>query len=356
MFNGKKMLTAMLVLMVVLAAGTALAGDTHYKFYGKLHTSIDVLNDGNENTIALNSNTSRFGFKGEHEVKSNLTAIWQFESYVNAAQKGATTIATRNTFVGVKGSWGTFFAGIHDTPMKKLGRKVTFFHDQIGDFRSMGMGFDKRVQDVVFYVLPANDSGIGGMFAYMLDQNDWAAAEEPKTLASGMLTYKTESVLIGASYESHSKGTFTTDPADLDMSENAFRAGARYSADKFGVAGIFQTVSNVGGVDGVSGQMIGVEGLFKAAPDWHIKGAWYSTDMDTNMDNNSATQFAIGVDHPVSKKVLFYAQYAAVSNDNGAAMGLGHNGWGGTVHPSMDATTGMANNPSGFSLGSAIKF
>ncbi len=374
MFNSK-VFTTLMVLLIVLAAGTALAGDMTYKVYGKLHTSINMLNDGNESGFSLTSNTSRFGIKGGYELNENFTAIWQFEQSLNMAQKGGSKtytddngdevtiktnngLANRNTFIGLKGDWGTFLGGIHDTPVKTLGRKATFFKDTVGDFRDMTMGHDMRVENVLVYVLPAMENGFGGQFAHVLDSSDWTNPDaEGASAFSGMVYYAPEDFFLGLGYETLSAGFFDgNDDGVTDAeAEGVLRGAGRYNAEKFGVAALYQAVSNVRGVDGVSATTIGFEGLFKAAPKWHVKAAYYMTDPNTDVDDDGYNKISFGVDHPVTKAVTFYAQYAIMSNDDNAMAPLGNNGWTGMVYPSMD-DGGMAESATGASVGGYLKF
>ena len=55
MFNKKMIL--MLVLLTAVVAGAANAGD--YKVYGKLHTSIDMVNDSEESQLRLATKKTR---------------------------------------------------------------------------------------------------------------------------------------------------------------------------------------------------------------------------------------------------------------------------------------------------------
>ena len=53
----KNLLITLMVLLIVLAAGTALAGDMTYKVYGKLHTSLNYVNDGDQTGFTMTSTT-----------------------------------------------------------------------------------------------------------------------------------------------------------------------------------------------------------------------------------------------------------------------------------------------------------
>jgi len=89
----------LLTLSVLMLAGGAFAADSDWSFYGVAHSSINVLNNGEDSQLGLTSNTSRFGFKGTAPLNEDFTAFWQFESLVdfagNTGEEG-TVIGTRN--------------------------------------------------------------------------------------------------------------------------------------------------------------------------------------------------------------------------------------------------------------------
>ena len=361
----KKMI-ALMVLMIVLVAGVATAGDAGFKVYGKLHISLDYLNNSEDGQLALASNTSRFGFKGSSEMNENFTFIWQFENAINISDKNNEfNLANRNSFLGLKGNWGTFLAGIHDTPFKTLGRKVTFFKDEIGDFRTMTYGWDRRLDNVLLYALPKL-GGFGAQLAYQLDQNDRTDYTEEvpyksATAFSGLAHYSINEFFIGVAYEMLSEGNVMVFPAPTKdghigygEAQSGIRGAAKYDGEKFAISALFQSLSNVMGYDGVSSTTFGGEAKFKATPKWAVKAGYYVFDPNTDGEskNDDAGQLAIGVDHTFAKDMWFYAQYAMITNGDDASWALGDgNGHGRTVEPSE-----AGKSPTGFSVGMAKKF
>ncbi len=61
---------------------------------------------GPPTSTRLSSNSSRFGLRGTEALGGGLNAIWQIESSVSG-DAGGGTIAGRDTFLGLQGSWGT---------------------------------------------------------------------------------------------------------------------------------------------------------------------------------------------------------------------------------------------------------
>lgn len=364
-------------MLVIMAASSAMA-DNHgmeTKVYGKLHTSLNMANDGSQSALTLSSNTSRFGVKGGIELNENFTAIFQFENSLNITARGG-TLASRNSFLGVKGKFGTVLAGIHDTPFKTLGRKVTFFKDTAGDFRTMTVGYDQRLNDVLVYATPKNDMW-GGQLAYQLDQNNWQDEDAESATALSAMAYVTPmegNLFVGAAYETWSKGYFNETIADGDesvKSTSAFRGAAKYSGEKFAVSGLFQNVSNWYTVNGVDATTFGGEAMFMASEKWHFKGNFYNTTVKVEGEEEDikGSQFALGIDHVFAPRTMFYLQMAMVNNGDygfwhigGAEVGDGDGGtigWGNGFGGGFDAAMkedGSYENPMVISLGAVHTF
>jgi predicted porin len=379
----------LLTLSVLMLAGGAFAADSDWSFYGVAHSSLNMLNNGEDSQLGLTSNTSRFGFKGTAPLNEDFTAFWQFESLVDMAGNSMSddgdgmTIGTRNTYVGFKhATAGKLMMGRHDTPFKTLGRKVEMFPDQLGDFRSLTMGWDNRLTELLAYASPDWD-GFSIFAAYQFDQGN-AGAEEAMTAMSAMAAYSTEQFLIGAAYEGNSAGygdTYTDEGGNVVYGDgpNAYRFVAKYMAPKFEVGGLYQGSTfqfDNGldtGFDDFSQTVMGLGVLFKANEKWNIKGAMYAanyyTDSEDDADtadidesDTTATQLAFGVDRIFTENVMVYFQYVMVGNGEwyfygddgpGFSLGGGQSGFGRETYGTID-TNGELQDPSGFSVGTVI--
>lgn len=364
----KKMLTTLMVLALALAAGTAMAGDMNWSFYGKLHTSINVINDSENSAFGLSSNTSRFGFKGDQQLNDTFTFIWQFESFINVAQKGSDTLANRNSFLGVKGDWGTALWGIHDTPFKTLGRKTTFFFDSIADNRQVMMHTDDRTDDYFMYFSP-DFSGFNFQVGYEFDQNDPAADEAANSYAV-MASYAKDEFFFGGAFETLTKGFYGEYPDELGggvnpdpQSETRIRFAAKYMGEQFALCASYQMLQDYMGVTDWKSTTLGGEALYHANENVDIKGGYYILDPNTEElgggTDMGCSLLVAGVDYNFTKNVQFYLQYAGIMNKDFGTFGLGdYNGFGAPTEVAVDEFGDplMGENVSGFSFGTSIKF
>ena len=340
--------------LVSIMVGTALACGTavsqaDVNIYGKVHVSLDSLDSGGSDSGAnaasglfLSSNSSRIGFKGSEDLGDGLKAMWQVEGTVGIADGGG-QFATRNSFVGVSGGFGSVLLGRHDTPFKTVGRKVDFFGDQIGDSRNLisgaNPGFDLRPNDVLAYHSP-NWSGFKLDVALVVEDG---TVDASAFSVSGM--YKTDAFMVGAAMENHGEGL--TAGADSD---SGMRIVGSFKAGPAKINALYQTLSDVGGVAGNDITNIGIGAGFKMG-NGTIKGQYYMLDSDA-ADSN-ASMIALGHDHKLSKMTSVYAAYAQTDNDANvyySAFGGGH-----SASPA-GATSANGDDPSGLSFGVVHKF
>ena len=107
-------------LALACASLGALADTT---IYGKINLSLEHVaarGAGNGQDILpmqrVTSNLSYLGFKGEEDLGGGLNAVWQVEQDINPDNCSGSCggFANRNSFVGLKGSWGRAIAGRYD--------------------------------------------------------------------------------------------------------------------------------------------------------------------------------------------------------------------------------------------------
>src|SRR5690554_7688406 len=101
----KKKLIAIAVGAAAVMPALALAD---VSIYGRAHVSVDFLDDGADySETNLSSNSSRIGFKGDHEINPSLKAFFQIEQEINFAT-GRDRKSTRLNSSHVRISYAVF--------------------------------------------------------------------------------------------------------------------------------------------------------------------------------------------------------------------------------------------------------
>jgi predicted porin len=346
-----------LAIAAAVMAPSAFAAAT---VYGTAHMSVDSasqIKDGTNQMSQTNvaSNSSYVGIKGSEDLGAGLKAVYQFETTVAFDGDSSTTGfgSQRNTFVGLGGGFGTVLLGVHDTPLKMVGRKYDMFGDRIGDTRNItaangtNVNFDARPGNVVAYVSPTFN-GVTAILAYVNDENGAAVAAPASgntSALSASIGYAAGALTVDGAYESHGAGF----SANTNQSLAATRFGAGYSFGAVKVQGFYgnQDMDLAAGkksrdVYGAAASMtVGAAGTIKAQ--YAVAGKYNNLD-------NSASLLAIGYDHAMSKNTTAYVAYAAANNASAATYTMNGGGHG------VASTVNAGKDPSAFSVGIIHKF
>jgi predicted porin len=358
----KKLLIA--AVGAALVAGPMMAAQAAPTVYGSFHMSLDRYDNGKDTTSSgstergiVNSNSSRFGIKGDEDLGGGLKSIYQVEGGVFAADDGTSGFGNtlRNTYVGFTGSsWGAVKLGRYDTPVKELGRAVDQFNEQVGDIRNIignstvanvnTTAFDQRVSNMLRY-----DSANYGGVAFALQYS----TPEVKTATrstSGNVTFTQGPLYVGLGYEKHLFSSSTL------KDENDMRLVGKYSMGDLVFSALYETMSDLAGTSGADRKTWGIGGGYKMANNM-FKLHYYKTDkVDGQTAENGAKMWALGVDHSFSKTTMAYFTYAKVDNDSGtfAFNPSSSNGGHGTTNVPVAGANGAS--PKAYSLGTIIKF
>ena len=363
-------------------AAPAFAATSNVDIYGVMNVSVDRIDSGvtgKDKSTGLTSNASRIGFKGTEDLGGGLAAVWQIENTV--AVDGAGLGGLRNTFVGLKGGFGTVLLGNIDTPMKGLGRAVDNFGDGLADSRnilgaSAGTGastWDLRTKNTIAYVTP-DFSGLSAVVAYVTDWTGATTTTSPcvgpvagvqagldcnKFSAwSGAVNYNNGPLLLGAGYEKHNAMT----TAAADYSAHIWRVVAGYSFAGAKLGALYEKAS---GDTGVAAANINAAdrkawGLFAnyAIGAVTLKANYLKADEQGSgaaATNTGAKQYTLGADYALSKRSTAYVYYAKVKNDGnttgGAGYGLGAGAGDSNSVVAGSAAANLGTDPSVFGVG-----
>lgn len=346
-----KKLLAMAVGAAVLLPGVAMAD---ISIYGRAHLSLDQLDDGNDySELNLSSNSSRLGFRGETKLGTgDLTAFFQIEQEINFAQGQGSNWASRDTFAGLKGSFGSVRAGQFDSPFKAARGPANLFGDQLGDMRNLtrvgDARFDERMPNTIEYQTP-DMNGFKATLGYSIHEGaDHADGVDGEGISLA-LTYKQGNFEGALAYETYGEDRNPSGNSERE----AVRAAAAYKFGDFKVVGFYQTAeltddADAAREDRLTADVWGLGGEFKATEKTYLRAMWLTRDADA--DDSKTDMITVGVEHRLDSAFRVYANYAVVMNDTNTNL----TPW------NQARTTGTAGtldeDASGFSLGARYDF
>ncbi|MEZ2746357.1 porin [Halopseudomonas bauzanensis] len=352
----KKKLIALVVGAAAVMPAMAMADVT---VYGRAHVSTDFLDDGADySETNISSNSSRLGFKGDHQINPNLKAFFQIEQQINfssgSSDGDSTNFATRDTFVGVAGTnWGAVQLGRFDSPFKVARGPANLFGDQVGDMRNLtrvgNARFDERYDNTVQYTTPSL-GGFNIKLAYSVYEGQSVVEDEDSDAFSASLNYAAGPFEGSLAYE--------TAEADTGRGErDGLRAAAAYKlTDAFKMVGFYQTVeyddsdATADQRDLWTADVYGLGGEFKFAPNTALKAMYMTRDADA--DNADSDMWVVGIEHKLDKAVRVYANYAVVDNDDNVAL----TPWSQARSADPDDADASGEKATGFTVGLRYDF
>lgn len=172
-----------IALAIAGLASTAAFAQTNVTVYGvvdlgqALVKSTGGSNNSEQPIVSrLDNNSSYVGFKGVEDLGNGLKALFQLESGYNSDSGDSSGWgASRDTYVGLTGGFGTVVAGKLTHPLRAFGSKVELtpgaagfgtMASVTGTIMGIKTGADDRASNAVAYVSP-NFGGFTGTVAYV---------------------------------------------------------------------------------------------------------------------------------------------------------------------------------------------
>lgn len=326
--------------------------NSNWEFYGRAHLSFDKLDDGDAyQKQAFSSNSSRIGFKGSKQF-ADLKGIWQVEQEIlfnmtDTAASDKNRLATRDTFAGVEGSFGTVRFGKFDTPFKVSREPANLFGDQLGDMRNITRGllkFEERPNNIIEYKSP-EFSGMRVAVAYAPHEAKQPEAGKDNGLTSLSLTYNNKDLTMAVANESYDKDA-------TNGERNATRLAASYKVTPtFRVVGVYQQAKdkkNTGSND-LSNKVTGYGAEYHIDPN-KLLVKFNIMDLKADVATKDAKMTVVGIEKIVDKQLRFYANYAVTDNASGSKVTVWKEG------RSTDQTGVNGKEAKGLSLGMRFDF
>lgn len=316
--------TAALLAMAPLVQAQVKA-DGLLEIYGRASLSVDQLDDGaSYKRNNLSSNASRLGFKGSKKI-GNLTGIWQIEQEIQLNLSNATgdtnnRLASRDTFAGLRGDFGTVRAGKFDTPFKTAREPFNLFGDQLGDMRNLTRvgeaKFDERLNNMIEYQSPVMN-GFQAKVAYSFHSGTSAtntgSVEKKENATSASLGYKAGGLDATLAFESYGADTATTGKRE------ATRAAIGYKlTPELRLMGFYQTDDSKSGATLLGADVSGLGLEYMITPTVALKAHYI--DRKAKAANSDTSMYTLGAEYRYDKSLRFYASYASL--DNGTAVRL----------------------------------
>ncbi|QNM95248.1 porin [Chitinimonas koreensis] len=307
----KKQLLAIAVLGALAAPAFA---DNNVTLYGRIDMGLERSDDGTTSRFVEQNFASRIGFKGEEDLGGGLKALFQIETGVSPDDSANSAAwASRNSFVGLKGDFGTVLMGNHDMPFKSLDRNVGTMWNQTDPIEqvvngkasagAIGANFHTRQKNVVQYHSPVW-SGFQLKAAFSPDEAkvDGGTNKQVYGLSA---EYNAGPWNIGAGYEN--KQDAATKGKDL----SAVKLIGGLKIDAFTLGAAYAKLDNDNGSKVDTWALVGNYTIGATT----LKAAYGTADESKGNAQDGTALWSFEVDYSLSKRTTVYGYYAAYKND-----------------------------------------
>ena len=202
---------------------------------------------------SVDAYNTRVGFRGRESLGGGMNAIWQIEQRVRIDDGGSGFFASRDSFLGLAGGFGSIKLGIFDTIHNDYGNTTNFWGIKSGHFLSStsvltdsglgggGLGFDARKPSSLKYETPEMGGFQAGL-SYAPDElkgnNAAVNSSANQQLFAAAVKWSAGPLYLSAQYEQHNDffdgsvtsglATNATTPG-ASSKDTSMRVSARYS-------------------------------------------------------------------------------------------------------------------------------
>ena len=266
--------------------------------YGKVNVSVVNADNGSTDQWKLNSNASRLGVKGKTEIADGLYAVYkaEFEVCVDDGDCKGQTFAQRNIMGGIRGSFGTLWAGKHDTPTKLAQNKIDLFNDLEGDIKNTFEG-ENRASNMIAYTSPEMNGFATTLAMIPAEGSDVDGDGQNDTGLTDGMSYS-------VSYTKDNFYIAVAGDQDVD-SQDLMRIVAQYKMDALQLGVMYQqNEDNLGSKD-ESG--VFVSAAYKLDKKTTLKAQYGSIEDD--VDGDEEETLSLGADYKLAKGTKLYVFY-----------------------------------------------
>ena len=316
-----------LSLTAAIAATLSFAGQSYAEgpidgtIYGKINASLVNTDSNTGDQWNLNSNASRLGVKGKTKIADGLYAVYkaEFEMCVDDGDCKGQTFTQRNIMGGIRGSFGTVWAGKHDSPTKLAQNKIDLFNDLEGDIKNTFEG-ENRVSNIVAYTTPKvngfaatvamipgegadvdqdgqNDTGLSDGISYSVsysaDDLYLAVAGDQDVDKQDLLRivaqYKMDALKLGLMYQQNEDNLNSKD-------ESGYFISAAYKIDQTTLKAQYGSIED--DADGDKEETLSLGADYKMSENTKVY-VFYTdnTDSEVGSSDEEDSSFGVGMEH-----------------------------------------------------------
>ena len=303
-----------LIALAVAAAAIPTLSLADVVIYGKIKAGVENTKEGEAASKNLVEDYgSRIGFKGTEDLGNGLKALWQVESKIAVDSGEGTSFGTRQSFLGMEGSFGKVRLGYINNSLNDLGLIDLWEYNSDAQGLSLFTRTGYRLANSVRYDSP-DFGGVKFNVGHGVDEERKDGNNRYTTYAG--IDYNANGIFASYAYQRNA------DQYGDNKTGQVHRVEAGYDANNLFVGlGYQQTKGNFGWLDAdevktreaaltVGYTMGAFTPKFSLAKGWNMKEIGGDT-----IDNSDYKQYVVGVDYAFSKRTVGQLSYGKLNFD-----------------------------------------
>ena len=310
---------SLLLLIQTSSHGVEIIADEQVSLYGRLSLDSYWGRDGEESHLGLSSNDTYIGFNGKIPLEQGYRALWQLEQSINL-DEGGNSWASRDSFIALTNDTLEFKVGQFDTPYKKVLSPIGYFEATLGDLRSIvgasasaaGLNVNLRAKNSMQTTWQVNSQlKLVGAYSSDIVGGDPSVDDNDRDLSSIAGYWKADKLWLGAAWQTQEL-----------QGISGLRVVAKLDNGNF-VLGGFAELTNSDDIAFHEHLTFGGNIKYPWMTNNYLVGQLVIVEEDDSIDDSSAVQLTGGAFHNLGQNFKVYGTFSLVSNDKGAAYGLG---------------------------------
>ena len=316
--------------------------------YGLAHVTTDYVDIDIDSDSSFNSNSSRIGLRGNYELSSSLSIIYQYESGLDLTFRGKNDDGnggnndggrvfskTRPSFIGLKSNYGTIKYG-HQAALDQWANEYNLFADRVGDLGNLwaDSGLPGRLDDVIQYETPDTLPGFVSV--------SYRPKDESQDILIARGGYRWQNMSLSLTHASVEQGI-------LQSTDHVAKAAVfTYKGEHYSLGFGAQRETDINGVPGTSRDSLMLGGSIDLNEQACVK--FHIANSSGQQPDSDGLIWAASYDYLYDENITIYAAYARVANDTNVNFSVSGKGHGGGIKPPL------GNNSYAFSLGLVATF
>ncbi len=312
----------------LLAASAGARADT--EVFGHLHTSTQVLDNGEDQVLGVSSNASRFGIRGQEQLTDRLTGSFHLAWEVDTTDDrgGDDALRAREQWLGLTtGRLGTLRGGRQDTPYKASTAPIDPLSDTFADYNNVFRELNLRPGNVLSYHNRFGAFGIAAAYIPDLFSRDDLAKPDQGSRTndnngfSAHIGYGDPTLAETSVYGVVAYTTFTDPQVDIE----GWRFGGRYGLGSWTFGAVYEMtrVPTAGDpIESADTDNLYLTSGYHLSERARVHFAYGLRDGEEPLATGDASLFALGYVREVFERAHFYGVLAHMRNGSDSQAGL----------------------------------